>query len=130
VRSWYSAHVKEFTTANIDEVIGHLLQSSVNDGFNIELAQVNAWKEEIAILRAALNETYNATLYFEFNIPRMGKKIDVILLIHSDKPHVLILEFKVGQDKFITSDIEQVIDYSLELRNFHRALIMQISFPL
>jgi len=120
VRSWYSASITDFTNASTDEIVGHLSQGSVNDGFDVELAQVDAWKEEITILRAALNKTYNATVYFEFNIPRMGKRIDTILLIHSDKPHILILEFKVGQDKFITSDIEQVIDYSLELRNFHQ----------
>jgi len=120
VRSWYSANINDFTKASTDEIIGRLVQSSVNDGFGAERAQIDAWKEEIAILRVALNQINNATIYLEFNIPRMGKRIDAILLIHSDKPHILILEFKVGHDKFLSSDIDQVTDYSLELRNFHK----------
>ena len=120
MRSWYSASINEFVTGNTDVVIGRLSQSSVNDGFNVERAQVDAWKEEIAILRAALNGIFDATIFFEFSIPRMGKRIDAILLIHSDKPHIVILEFKVDQDKFLTSDTDQVTDYSLELRNFHQ----------
>ncbi|MCL2708740.1 MAG: hypothetical protein FWF03_06450, partial [Defluviitaleaceae bacterium] len=120
MRSWYSAKIIEFINASPDEIIGHLSQGSVNDGFHVERAQVDAWKEEIAILRDALNKICDATIFFEFNIPRMGRRIDTIILFHSDKPHVLIIEFKVGQDKFISSDIEQVVDYSLELRNFHQ----------
>ena len=120
VRSWYSANINEFASTSTDEIIGHLSQSCVNDGFTAERAQIDAWKDEIAILRVAVKKINNATLYLEFNIPRMGKRIDAIILIHSDKPHILVLEFKVGQDKFITSDIDQVIDYSLELRNFHQ----------
>ncbi|MEI6228787.1 MAG: DUF2075 domain-containing protein [Candidatus Saccharibacteria bacterium] len=49
----------------------------------------------------------------------MGKRIDAILLIHSTKPHIVILEFKIGQNKFTAKDIDQVIDYELELKNFH-----------
>ena len=120
MRSWYSAHIDEFASVSINEIIGRLSQSCVNDGFNAERAQVDAWREEIAILRSAFNQLNNATIFLEFNIPRMGKRIDAVLLIHSDKPHIVIMEFKVGQDKFITSDIDQVIDYSLELRNFHQ----------
>ena len=61
----------------------------MNDGFNAERAQVDAWKEVIAILRSALYTIKDATIYLEFNIPRMGRRIDAILLIHSDKPHLL-----------------------------------------
>jgi len=109
VRSWYSSNINDFATASVDEIIGRLLQSSVNDGFSVEQTQVDAWKDEIAILKNVSNNMTNATIFLEFNIPRMGKRIDAILLIHSDKPHILIIEFKVGQDRFIASDIDKLL---------------------
>ena len=50
MRSWYSANINEFASASTDEIIGCLLQSSVNDGFNAERAQVDAWREGLALL--------------------------------------------------------------------------------
>ena len=55
-------------------------------------------------------------VYFEFAVPRLGKRIDVVLLID----HVVfILEFKVGEADFNSGAIDQVWDYALDLKNFH-----------
>jgi hypothetical protein len=46
----------------------------------------------------------------------MGKRIDVPLLVI----HVtFILEFKIGSDSCIESAVDQVWDYTLDLKNFH-----------
>ncbi|MBQ1930362.1 MAG: DUF2075 domain-containing protein, partial [Bacteroidales bacterium] len=55
-------------------------------------------------------------IIFEYNIPRLGKRIDVVLLL---KGIVFCLEFKVGKKEALQSDIEQVLDYALDLKNFH-----------
>jgi hypothetical protein len=57
------------------------------------------------------------TIYFEFSIPRMGKRADVILISGSV---VFVIEFKVGSDTFDRAAIEQVHDYALDLKNFHK----------
>ncbi len=54
----------------------------------------------------------------EFSIPRMGRRIDVVLLIG---PVVFAVEFKVGDTAYERSAVEQVWDYALDLKNFHEA---------
>jgi hypothetical protein len=57
-------------------------------------------------------------IYFEFNIPRMGRRIDVVLTIG---PLVFAIEFKVGETVFDRAAIDQVWEYALDLKNFHEA---------
>ena len=55
-------------------------------------------------------------IYFEFVVPRLGKRIDVLALID----HVIfVIEFKVGETLFTRSAVDQVWDYALDLKNFH-----------
>jgi hypothetical protein len=54
----------------------------------------------------------------EFNIPRMGSRVDAVLLIG---PVVFVVEFKVGEAAFDRAAVDQVWDYSLDLKNFHEA---------
>ena len=55
-------------------------------------------------------------IIFEYNIPRLGKRIDVVLLLRGI---IFCLEFKVGQKDALQADVEQVLDYALDLKNFH-----------
>lgn len=77
-----------------------------------------SWEEEIRILKSVL-ETWkdeDAHIIFEYAIPRLGKRIDVVLLL---KGIVFCLEFKVGKSEALQNDVEQVLDYALDLKNFH-----------
>lgn len=47
----------------------------------------------------------------------MGKRVDCILIIENI---VFVIEFKVGENTFYRQDIEQVWDYALDLKNFHK----------
>src|SRR5262249_34662721 len=58
------------------------------------------------------------TILFEFSIPRMGRRIDAVVLTG---PIVFVLEFKVGASSFERAAIDQVWDYALDLKNFHEA---------
>ncbi|MCE2832726.1 MAG: DUF2075 domain-containing protein [Oxalobacteraceae bacterium] len=60
--------------------------------------------------------TLKGWIYFEFSIPRMGKRADVVLLIGGI---VFVIEFKVGSHSFDSYAIEQAHDYALDLKNFH-----------
>jgi hypothetical protein len=111
-RAFYSDSIGSFLTLRPDEVLGILTRHSE---FSVEYAQRDAWLEEIAILRRAL-ATFAGSIYFEYSIPRMGRRIDVVLLIG---PVAFVLEFKVGEREFAAHALDQVIDYALDLRNFH-----------
>jgi len=113
-REYYSDAITNFLKTNPDTILGKLAQSSE---FALEQTQRDAWLEEIRILQNIL-QSYKGSIYFEYSIPRMGKRIDVVLLIGSA---IFVLEFKVGEKDFTSYAIDQVWDYSLDLKNFHEA---------
>ena len=113
-REYYSDPILDFLHRSNEEILGKLAQG--ND-FSLEQTQRDAWLEEIRILKNVL-QPYNGSVYFEYSIPRMGKRIDVVLLINSV---IFILEFKVGEKEFHQYAIDQVWDYALDLKNFHEA---------
>jgi hypothetical protein len=61
----------------------------------------------------------NGQIIFEYDIPRLGKRIDVVLLYRGI---VFCLEFKViDSDRYsLMAGIDQVLDYALDLKNFHK----------
>src|SRR5205085_6115197 len=94
-----------------------LVKSASTAGASIESTQTDAWLEEIGILKTALGAYGDSgTLYFEYSIPRLGKRIDALALVG---PVIFVLEFKVGEEKFTGFALDQVCDYALDLKNFH-----------
>ena len=78
--------------------------------------QNKSWEQQIPILKKAL-KGHDGDIFFEFSIPRMGKRVDCIVLIRNI---VFVLEFKVGESKFLHQNLDQVWDYALDLKNFHK----------
>ena len=80
-----------------------------------------AWWDEISIMQSALSQLNekDGQIIFEYDIPRLGKRIDVVLLL---KGIIFCIEFKVGKDQVLEADIDQVLDYALDLNNFHNIL--------
>ena len=113
-RSFYCATLADFCAADRDEIFGQMARQNP---FDLTLAQRDAWLEQAEILQRALVR-YTGALYLEFSIPRMGRRIDAVVIIG---PMMFVLEFKVGEDTFTSQDIDQVIDYALDLHNFHEA---------
>jgi hypothetical protein len=111
-RAFYSSLIENFLKSSPDEVLGKLVS---NNPFSLEQMQRNAWVEEIKILQQTLKK-YKGSIYFEYTIPRMGQRADVLLLIESV---LFVLEFKVGEKEFTSYAIDQVWDYALDLKNFH-----------
>ncbi len=79
----------------------------------------DAWKAEIEIMKNVVSSLHDANgqVIFEYDIPRLGKRIDVVLLYRGI---VFCLEFKVGESKILETNIDQVLDYALDLKNFHK----------
>jgi hypothetical protein len=111
-RAYYADSIANFLSKSTEQIIGTL---SMNSGFAVEQTQINAWASQITILNSVLS-SYTGSIYFEFSIPRMGRRIDVVLLIGSV---IFVLEFKIGAKDFLSNAIDQVCDYALDLKNFH-----------
>lgn len=114
LRAWYGASIGEFLSSSADTIFAQLAKR--ND-FDLVSTQREAWIEQIDFLRSALNG-FSGVIFLEFNIPRMGRRIDAVLLIG---PVVFVVEFKVGEKEFERAAYEQVWDYALDLKNFHEA---------
>lgn len=112
--AYYEANIQEFLVADEDAILGAL---SMQHGFALEHQQKHAWQDQIRILRSVLAPTQLGWIYFEFSIPRMGKRADVVLLTGGV---VFVIEFKVGSHNFDSYAVEQAHDYALDLKNFHR----------
>jgi hypothetical protein len=111
-REYYSETIANFLKTRPNEILGELVK---NNDFALEQTQRDAWLEEINILQKTL-QPYKGSIYFEYSIPRMGKRIDVVVITGST---IFILEFKVGETEFPLYAIDQVWDYALDLKNFH-----------
>ena len=66
-------------------------------------------------------------IIFEYTIPRLGKRVDVVLLMDGV---VFTIEFKAGANEFVVNDKEQVWDYALDLKNFHEESRDRIIVPI
>lgn len=91
--------------------------------------QLQAWRQQIAILKSALQEHAfgNWHVLFEYPIPRRGKRIDAVLLADD---LILVLEVKCGARKYDREARVQVEDYCLDLRDFHGGSRRRILVPI
>ena len=90
---------------------------------------LEAWKNEISVMQDVISrfDEDDARVIFEYDIPRLGKRIDVVLLF---KGIVFCIEFKVGESRILESDVDQVLDYALDLKNFHKFSEEKVIVPI
>lgn len=110
---YYRNTIAGFLQSNSDEIIGSITRSNE---FDSSFLQNKSWEQQIPILKNALIG-YHGEILFEISIPRMGKRVDTLVIIDNV---VFVIEFKVGETHFQNHDIEQVWDYALDLKNFHK----------
>ncbi|MFH1196143.1 MAG: hypothetical protein V1720_10540 [bacterium] len=97
---------------SFENILGILTK---NNEFSLEQTQRDAWLEEIKILKSVLI-LYSGSIYIEYSIPRMGQRIDTVVIIGSV---IFTFEFKIGESEYTSSAVDQVMDYALDLKNFH-----------
>lgn len=113
-RYYYSDTITEFLERDTSFIIGNLVR---NGEFADNAEVVNAWEKEIDVLQTVLKPYRGlGSVFFEYNIPRIGRRIDVIALIEDV---VFILEFKAYSEGFTREAYVQAWDYALDLKNFH-----------
>ncbi len=110
----YAAPIERFLADAPYAILGALTEMC---DFAVDETQKQAWLQQIDVLRAALaHRAGRGALYFEYAIPRLGKRIDVVLILD----HMLyVLEFKAGERHYTAAARDQVWDYALDLKNFH-----------
>ncbi len=125
-RCLYNASFKDFLSNDTNTIFGIM-----NSSYRGELLDTtrDSWIGEIEILKKLLvkYETTDGKIIFEYNIPRLGKRIDVVLLLNGI---IFCLEFKLGKDKDLQADLDQVLDYALDLKNFHKMSADHIVVPI
>ena len=123
-RSYYSNTIDEFLLDNNDKILGQLIR---NHDFAVDNLQRNAWIKQIEILKVQLEPFNKGQIHFEFSIPRMGKRVDNVLIIND---FIFVLEFKVGDTEYQKHAIDQTVDYCLDLKNFHEGSHHEKLVPL
>lgn len=113
VKAYYSALVAEFLTQNENDILAVL---TMEHHHTLEESQREAWLRQIEILRQSLVDRHAGKIYLEFFIPRMGKRVDALLLTDGI---AFVIEFKVGAKTYDKYALDQAEDYALDLKNFH-----------
>lgn len=111
-RAYYSSSISSFCAHESNQILGQMTREH---SFDLNGLQRDAWVEQTLLLKDVLFNQ-NGRIYFEFSIPRMGRRIDAVVIIGSV---VFVIEFKVGAESYGAADLDQVMDYALDLRNFH-----------
>ena len=114
-RCLYEASFSDFLNQEPLAVLGALHNNNHGDALT---TTDEAWMGEIELMQLVLEPwaTVSGRVIFEYDIPRLGKRIDVVLLLRG---LIFCLEFKVGKKEEFQAGIEQVMDYALDLKNFH-----------
>ena len=121
--AYYYDTIAAFRIADEATTLGSLAGAS---GLSLDGAQIEAWKAQISLLKHALADI-DGSLFLEFDIPRLGSRIDGVVI---SKSAIVPIEFKVGERKYTRNDRDQVWDYALDLKNFHEASRTPKIFPV
>lgn len=113
-RSYYSGNLLEFLSADKSDILNTIRS---NDTFDPDTKQEKAWEEQIIILQNQLGELESGHIMFEYTIPRMGKRVDTVLIYSN---FVFIMEFKM-KGTYKKKDEDQCVNYALDLKHFHEA---------
>lgn len=113
-KAYYCNSIPGFIKDKSTSIIGQLVRHS----FEINKEQSDAWENQICELQRRLEECgMEGDIIFEYDIVRLGKRIDIILLI---RHMVFSLEFKNGKNAFTAQDAQQAEDYAIDIKNFHK----------
>ncbi len=111
-RAWFQTPIEALGQLSAADIVDKL---SGRSEFDLSLEQKRAWHRQAELLQPAL-AGMRGKIYFEFEIPRMGRRADAVL---SMQGRLLVLEFKDGAKSFLGADLDQACDYALDLKYFH-----------
>ncbi len=116
-KAYYVASVADFLNDSKERIVGCLNEILE---FDRDIEQQVAWNEEIDVLKSALadhDSWKGGSVIFEYSIPRLCGRIDVVLLLGRT---IFAIEFKVGEKTYPEEAKKQVLEYCLDLKYFHK----------
>lgn len=126
-RYYYADSISGFLNSSDADILVQLERGS-REFVSLYGSQGRAWEKELEDLRPLLAKYVDCgSIIFEYTIPRLGKRIDVVLLLHGI---VFVLEYKAFKDGFQSADKIQVYDYALDLKNFHKESKFRYIVPI
>ena len=120
---YYSDSIEQFLVKSTAEIIGNI---TLSNQFDSNTNQNKSWEQQIPLLKKSLNG-FVGTMFLEFSIPRMGKRVDCLVIIENV---VFVIEFKIGEKEYLSVNIDQVWDYALDLKNFHKPSHKALLVPI
>lgn len=121
-QAYFHSSVNSFLETNTDEIIGRLNLAGATFASQWTITTIS-WDSSLHLLKKSFAELIKSNssignwhILLEYEIPRLSKRIDVIVIAED---LVFVIEFKYERKKFEQQDIRQVEDYALDLRDFH-----------
>jgi hypothetical protein len=130
VHAFYGARVAAFMAEPLEAVVGALTTRAALEFRGNQPEQAHAWREQVALLRRAFGqvaESQDWGLLLEYPLRRLGRRPDAVILAPGV---IIVVEFKMGADAYAQHYIEQVQDYALCIRDFHRAARGHVIAPI
>lgn len=125
LRYYYGSTIAEFLESSISEIYGKISMHSPHSDNN---DTKGSWLDEIGLLQETLQPYRNrGSIYMEYNIPRMGRRADAILLLDGI---IFVLEFKTANSQFSRQALNQVWDYAIDLKNFQLKTLERTLIPI
>lgn len=120
---YFSDSIEHFQVKSTQEIIGSI---TLSNQFDSNQNQNKSWEQQIPLLKKSLMG-FVGTLFLEFSIPRMGKRVDCLVIIENV---VFVIEFKIGEKEYLNANMDQVWDYALDLKNFHKPSHQALLVPI
>jgi hypothetical protein len=121
--AFYAASLLEHSTTPIETIVGKVTIQYGSRHVDQKGDLTRSWESTIKIVNAfytanaqSIPDLDKWTVLYEYPIPRREKRIDVVLL---SEFVVYVIEIKAGQSNFLPTDVRQVVEYALDLRDFH-----------
>lgn len=124
-RAYYSKSIEEFRKDDDNIIFAALCKDKM---FPANSQTKKSWEQEIKILKSSIPEKMSGQILLEYNIPRMGHRVDAVLLAQGV---IVLVEFKIVENEISPSDAKrQVLDYGLDLADFHSGTYERVVLPL
>jgi len=120
---YYSDSIEQFLAKSTNDILASI---TIANEFDLTRNQRDSWIQQIPLLKKNL-AGYVGTLFLEFSIPRMGKRVDCLVIIADI---VFVIEFKIGEKEYLSANFDQVWDYALDLKNFHKPSHTALLVPI
>ena len=122
--AFYRALVADFLTSDPARLMLELTAGTAGLGFDLMPDQHSAWMTQTDILLASLRAVVERHpgaaawgLLLEYQIPGRPRRIDAVLVAGHG---IIVLEFKIGANRYLSGDKWQLLEYCWDLRDFHR----------